>query len=254
MNWKRRKGAETLRIAVLSDIHGNLEALKSVKDDLETQNIDQVICLGDNVGYGPDPESVVSLIREEEYRSVLGNHEFALRDERGRRWLNFQAAENNEATQELLSSENMQYSCSLPGYIEVDGAHFVHGYPKDNVFRYLNRQPDATLLKLFESSHAKLFFIGHTHKLQMITAIKGEVVRGKLEICALDLHSEQKYIFNCGSVGQPRDTDNRAKYLIWDSERQSVEVRAVEYNYKKTMKKIEQRGFPKAYAFRLQKK
>ena len=243
-----------MRVAVLSDIHANLEALVSVKEDFEAQDIDRVICLGDNVGYGPDPEKVVSLVRREKYQSILGNHEFALRDMRGRRWLNFQAAENNEETEKLLSPESLEYCCGLPDHLRLGEAHFVHGYPDNNVFRYLNRQSDGALLQLFESSQAKLFFIGHTHKLKLITVLDGDIAQEILRSGTVNLNPKQKYIFNCGSVGQPRDKDNRAKYLIWDSGQQTVEVRAVEYDYQATIRKIDQRGFPKVYAFRLQKK
>ncbi len=122
-----------VKIAVLADIHGNLEAFEAVQAILVQQGADRVICLGDNIGYGPDPEEVVCRLRQLGYSSVLGNHEFALMDERGRRWLNFQAAENNIETEKLLSDESKEYCCSLPPFLAFENAHFVHGYPPDSV-------------------------------------------------------------------------------------------------------------------------
>lgn len=240
-----------MRIAVLSDIHSNLEALEAVTADLKQRFVDRVICLGDNVGYGPDPQEVVELIRLEGFFSVLGNHEFAFGDQRGRRWLNFQAAENNEATEELLSSENRDYCCALPACLELEGAHFVHGYPRDNVFRYLNKQSDERIASLFAYSSSSLFFLGHTHNLQVITMEEDKVRRARLAEGIVKLAVGRKYIFNCGSVGQPRDGDNRAKYLIWDTCESEVEVRCVAYDFQATMAKIRKLGFPEVYALRL---
>ncbi len=240
-----------MKIAVLADIHGNLEAFEAVIADLQSQRADRVICLGDNVGYGPDPEEVVSRMRQLGYLSVLGNHEFALMDERGRRWLNFQAAENNIETEKLLSDKNKDYCCRLPAFLEIENAHFVHGYPPASVFRYLNRQSDEKIAALFDSTSSSLFFLGHTHRLELVTRQKGLITRRVLGREKVVLASDEKYIINCGSVGQPRDGDSRAKYFLWDCGRRQLDVRFVDYDNKKTMQKIRDRGFPEIYAIRL---
>jgi predicted phosphodiesterase len=240
-----------MRIAVLSDIHGNLEALEAVSADLKLQDTDRVICLGDNIGYGPDPEEVVLHIRRHGYESILGNHEFALNDPRGRRWFNFQAAENNRETEKLLSEKSRKYSCSLPHFLEIENGHFVHGYPPDSVFRYLERQSDENINRLFNKASADIFFLGHTHMLQLVTRHDGGIVRRVLGREEVIFQPGKKYIVNCGSVGQPRDGDNRAKYLLWDCGKGLLEVRFVEYDIKTTMLKIKQRGFPEIYAIRL---
>lgn len=240
-----------MKIAVLADIHGNLEAFEAVRDDLETQGAQRVICLGDNVGYGPDPEAVICRMRLLGYQSVLGNHEFALFDPRGRRWLNFQAAENNIETEKILSGESKDYCRSLPTHLVFEDAYFVHGYPPDSVFCYLDRQPDAKIATLFASTQATLFFVGHTHRLQLVTGHNGVVSRRALGRETLVLLPDKKYLINCGSVGQPRDGDKRAKYILWDSEKRLLEVRFVEYDNEKTMQKIRDLGFPEIYALRL---
>ncbi len=240
-----------MKIAILADIHGNFEALKAVSGDIEQFAVDRVVCLGDNVGYGPDPDEVVTFIRNKGYESVLGNHEFALKDQRGRRWLNFQAAENNKRTGELLSPENLEYSCNLPLFLQYENGYFVHGFPKDSVFRYLQKQNDARVMQLFEERDESIFFVGHSHELQLVFEQGGTIVRSQLKKEKILLNLEKKYIVNCGSVGQPRDGNKNAKYVLWDSEAFEVEVRFVPYDVQKTIDKIKQRGFPDVYGLRL---
>jgi predicted phosphodiesterase len=240
-----------VKIAVLADIHGNLEAFEAVNADLQGQGANLVICLGDNVGYGPDPDEVVCRVRQLGYLSVLGNHEFALMDERGRRWLNFQAAENNIETEKLLSDQNKKYCYTLPPFLECESAHFVHGYPPASVFRYLNKQSDEKIARLFESTLSPIFFVGHTHRLELVTGKNGLITRKVLGQETVLLAPDEKYIVNCGSVGQPRDGDSRAKYFLWDCEKRQLEVRFIDYDKNKTMQKIRDRGFPESYAIRL---
>lgn len=240
-----------MTIAILADIHGNLEALKAVSDDMMQFAVDRVVCLGDNVGYGPDPDAVVTFIRENGYESVLGNHEFALKDQRGRRWLNFQAAENNKLTGELLSQENLEYSCSLPLFLQYEKGYFVHGFPKDSVFRYLQKQNDARVLQLFDEHDESIFFVGHSHELQLVFEEGGTIARSDLKKGKFSLNPDKKYIVNCGSVGQPRDGNKNAKYVLWDFEASEIEVRSVPYNVQKTIDKIKKRGFPDVYGLRL---
>lgn len=240
-----------MKIAVLSDIHANLEALEAVTSDIDNQNVDRVISLGDNIGYGPDPEEVIRHIRHRGYDSILGNHEFAIADARGRRWLNFQAAENNQATEALLSAASKTYCRFLPPFAAFGNGYFVHGYPPKSVFRYLERQPDEKIEALFDRDNISVYFVGHTHRLQLVTREKGEIVRKQLGPGKVVLVPGQKYIISCGSVGQPRDGDNKAKYLLWDVDGSEVEVRFVDYDRGTTMGKIRDRGFPEIYALRL---
>lgn len=252
MSWKeKRVGDSRVKLAILSDIHGNLEAFEAVYTDLVQQGAERVVSLGDNIGYGPNPEEVVCRLQQLGCRSVLGNHEFALMDIRGRRWLNFQAAENNIETEKLLSDKNKIYCCNLPPFFEFEGGYFVHAYPPDSVFRYLDRQDDQKIAKLFEKLPAELFFLGHTHRLQLVAGRNGKISRRALGQELLTLKEGEKYIVNCGSVGQPRDGDNRAKYLLWDCDKRELEVRFVEYDITKTMQKILDLGFPEVYALRL---
>ncbi len=240
-----------MKIAVLSDIHGNLEALEAVVAELKESDVDHVVVLGDLVGYGPDPEKVVKRVMEEGYHSVLGNHEAALFSERDRNWMNFQTKENNEKTEELMSRECLAYCSELPSSIVFENGRFVHGCPPDSVLQYLNMISDSEIVKILEGAAENFNFVGHTHKLELVWLDSGEVKREKLKRGATNLDPAAKYLINCGSVGQPRDGDRKAKYLVWDSEKSCIEVCAVDYDAVKTAEKIDDLGFPKVYGTRL---
>lgn len=241
-----------MRIAVLSDIHGNLEALEAVVADLAGIRPDMVICLGDLVGYGPDPEAVVNRVRQLGYPCILGNHEAALAARKERERMNFQAKENNISTANLLSPENFRYCCELPRTLTFENALFVHGSPPDSVNTYVYMLSDDDVLAIFNEDSRRLFFVGHTHELEMIRQQQGEqVVRERLAAGIYNLSADSKYLINCGSVGQPRDRDRRSKYLLWDIGKATLEVRAVEYDVARTAEKIIARGFPSSFAERL---
>jgi len=240
-----------MKIAVLADIHGNLEALDAVCADLDTRQVERVVCLGDNIGYGPDPEAVTQLVRKCGFLGVLGNHEFALNDKRARRWLNFQAEENNIATRDLLSGDSLTYYAGLPMQLCLATGHFVHGYPPRSPFKYLNRQSDEKILRVFSSLPARVFFVGHTHRLLLVGGDQENLVRERLVEGVFTIDPAMKCIVSAGSVGQPRDGDPRAKYLIWDTDRGMLEVRCVPYDVAQTKGKIIALGFPDIYAMRL---
>lgn len=240
-----------MKVAVLSDIHGNLEALEAVLVDMQGEMVDQVICLGDLVGYGPDPEAVVARVRRRGYACICGNHEAALAAGGERQRMNFQARENNIATAGLLSEDNWRYCCDLPRTLVIGEAMFVHGVPPDSVNRYVYMLEDDEVRRIFAEDSHKLFFVGHTHELMLIFERNGRVIRDRLGVGQFRLEPQRKYLINCGSVGQPRDSDRRSKYLIWDNAVHSLEVRAVEYDVETTVEKIVARGFPRAFAERL---
>jgi predicted phosphodiesterase len=240
-----------MRLAILSDIHGNLEAFESVHADMERQEVDGAVCLGDMIGYGPDPEDVIRRVRNLRCTTVLGNHEASLLAEKARNLMNFQARENSLATEKLLSAESITYCRGLPRFLHSGDTWFVHGYPPDSVYTYLFNTSDQRIEKLFAASEASLYFVGHTHVLQLVSQQQGKVVRAPLPEGRRHLDHDRKYIINACSVGQPRDGDNRAKYLIWDNETRELEARFLPYDCKKTIRKIRERGFPDIYAERL---
>ncbi len=240
-----------MKIAVLSDIHGNLEAFRAVVASIEVRRPDRVVCLGDMVGYGPEPEEVVQLFRDLQYDCILGNHELAMLEKIERRRLNFQARENNIRTEKLLSKGSLKYCRGLSPSFSIHNAHFVHGFPPDSVHKYAYNLSDKTLLELFESSNFSHYFVGHTHKLNMVTQDGDVLVRSALKEGKISFVPDQKYLITVGSVGQPREEDNRAKYVVWDSDEKTLEVVYVSYDIESTIRKIKARGFPEAYGIRL---
>lgn len=252
------------RIAVLSDIHGNLEALHAVLADLDALSpalpaVSQVINLGDMVGYGPEPDACVKLLRERGIQSILGNHEHGLLEAQARGWFNPQARKALDRTRTLLSDESLMYFRTLARTCEVEGALFVHGCPPGLVSKYLYELDDHALRETFALYENRLCFVGHTHELERISLF-GEAQDRKLERKELgkggvSLAPTARHIINAGAVGQPRDGNNKAKYLLWEpasgQKPDRVEVRFVPYDIAKTAAGIIEKGLPTVYADRL---
>ena len=240
-----------MKIAVLSDIHGNLEALRAVMADVSEHDVCRIFSLGDNVGYGPDPEAVTKIVAENNIEFVLGNHEMALLDTEVFDSLNFQAQENNEKMRSMLSVESMDFYRGKPLYLQHDDMYFVHGFPPDSVTEYLFEIDSEKMEKYFVETTNHICFVGHTHRLKLLTW-NGAIVTHENITEGTHLFSENcKYIVNAGSVGQPRDRSNHAKYLIWDSSKAELEVRFVPYDFEKTIEKLTKLDFPQAYGLRL---
>lgn len=241
----------TLRIGVLSDVHGNLEALTSVLGDMEAQKVSRVVNLGDMVGYGPEPEACVNLLRQLRIPSVLGNHEHGLVEAQARGWFNPQARKALDRTRALLSDDTLMYFRTLPRTLEESGALFVHGCPPGLVSKYLYELNGAELRETFALYAHPVCFCGHTHELEQISLRGGEVKRDTIGKGRHALEPKARHIVSAGAVGQPRDGNNKAKYLIWEPERQRFEVRFVAYDIARTAARIVEVGLPAVYADRL---
>lgn len=236
-------------VGILSDIHGNIEALEAVWGDMAPLQVERVVCLGDVVGYGPDPEEAVLSVRERGVLCCLGNHELGIVNASERAWFNATAQKGLGLTASLLSSQSLAYMASLPRFVCLAGARFVHGFPPDSVTTYLFQVEDEDVSAWFDRGEA-LTFVGHTHELGLVRrdgdgVSRRDLVRERFTLDAVPC------IVNAGSVGQPRDGNNNAKYLIWNTETGQVEVRFVPYDIERTVAKIRRRGFPEYYATRL---
>lgn len=236
-------------IAVLSDIHGNLEALHAVCADMDAFAVERVACLGDMIGYGPNPEEVLSEVRERGMVCCMGNHELGIAFARERKWFNTTACKGLNLTADLLSAGSLAYISALPRAFVLCGATFVHGFPPEHVVRYLFETEDSDIRSWADSGEA-LAFVGHTHELMLVTVNAGDVLRRELGLEDFFLE-KGACIVNAGSVGQPRDGNNNAKYLLWDTERGRVTVRFVPYDIAATVRKMTDLGFPAYYASRL---
>jgi len=237
-----------LKIAVMSDVHGNIEALNSVLKDIDNLGIDKIICTGDLVGYGPYPNEVVNTFIDQKIPSTLGNHDLATFDMDLLMELGGIANESIVLTLEIMGQNEKDYLTKLPRSIDFRNLHFVHASPPENVRGYITQKSLNEIKYLFTQFNSSICFIGHTHLLAKYCIENNELKHEPMGEGVVNLDPEQKYIINVGSVGQPRDGIHKAKYLVFDEEYYSLEVRFVDYDVKKVQNKIFELGFPKKNA------
>jgi len=235
-------------IAVISDIHGNLEALEAVLEDAKRERVDAVICLGDVVGYGADPNACMERVSAESRATVLGNHDAAARDLRQAESFNEVAREAIRWTQEQLTDVNLGRLRSLP-YEHVEAnARFVHASPDDPpAWHYILTEQEAW--NAFGACEESVCFVGHSH-VPLRVVLNG----GRLQLVespVLEMNGDMRALVNVGSVGQPRDGDWRAAYALYEPETGRVVARRVEYDLRTASSKILRAGLPEILARRL---
>lgn len=242
-----------MRYLILSDLHANWEALDAVARDA-AGTYDQAICCGDLVGYAADPNAVVEWVRANCTIVVRGNHDRACTGLDDLEWFNPVARAAAVWTKQTLTPELADYTANLtPGPVLLDGFEVVHGSPADED-EYVLAAGEAN--NAFEYLESRLAFFGHTHvqggfiwnhsRVETIGRISPRSGQETLEIdpdCA--------YLINPGSVGQPRDGDSRAAYLIYNSETQTVTYRRTPYDIATAQRKIRDAGLPPILADRL---
>jgi predicted phosphodiesterase len=236
---------------ILSDIHGNLEALDAVLADAEGR-YDCILCLGDIVGYGADPNPLTAWMQNEATAVVRGNHDRACSSDEGLMLFNPAARASAIWTRRTLTPENRLYLQQLqsgPLRIEEPLGSFllVHGSPVDED-QYVTDANDARIL--LNTLVDRVTFFGHTH-------VQGGFLLGPRGVGRIQpwrpllIEPDSHYMVNPGSVGQPRDGDSRAAYAIFDLERGVVEFRRVEYDIESAANKIRMAGLPEVLAARL---
>ena len=237
-----------MRLAVLSDIHGNLEALHRVLADADAQQAEHMVCLGDCIGYGPEPEAVIREIRGRSIPAITGNHEMVVQDRIHLKWFNFMARRSLEKTLAMLSADSLACIRALPFSRSINESRFVHGFPPDSARTYLFEVSDSQLRQTFETMVERICFVGHTHDLELIGYDGSLMERRPLNEGITRLSPDGRYLVNVGSVGQPRDGTSHAKYVIWDSDEARLETRFVSYDIAKTVAGIRVAGLPEAHA------
>jgi len=243
-----------MRLAVIADVHGNLEAFQSVLADIDgavTDPVDHIVSLGDNIGYGAQSDQVMDLIRERGIPSILGNHELAVKHPRFYKWFNPKVRSTLKTTFAGLSDRTVEDIRRMEGVLVGWGCRFVHGFPPKSTLLYLYQMSERKICRAFERIGERRCFIGHTHDLNLleISGDSAKYLTFPRGVSRLDAGCA--YLVNVGAVGQPRDGDNRAKYVIWDSSQSSVEVRHVRYDIEAAVRKIIDAGFPEYFATRL---
>jgi diadenosine tetraphosphatase ApaH/serine/threonine PP2A family protein phosphatase len=238
-----------MRFAVISDIHSNLEALAAVLEDVDRQELDAVLCLGDVVGYGPDPVVCVEIVRTVSLFVLAGNHDYAAVGLTDIRDFNPAARAAVEWTRQQLDPRSRAYLTSLPLTRQDLGAFFVHGSPCDPAeWAYILTLGDAR--RALECFSESVCFIGHSH-VPAVLEIDSSGEINVLDPQRVVFRRDSRYIVNVGSVGQPRDGNPDAAYGIWDIEENVFELRRVAYDVQTTQRKILQAGLPPVLAHRL---
>jgi diadenosine tetraphosphatase ApaH/serine/threonine PP2A family protein phosphatase len=239
-----------MRVLVISDIHANYTALEAVLADAGPA--DEIWCLGDLVGYGPDPNAVVELVRElPQLTCLLGNHDVAVIGKMPFETFNGDARRSLTWTERVLTADNMDFLRAVPSSLKVRGeATLAHGSPRDPVWEYILNTLSARLN--FDHFDTPWCFVGHTH-IQSIFRLNEETDRITLETPKQDTPIElaPRLILNPGSVGQPRDRDPRAGYAFYDTEARTWTSRRVDYNVSEVQARIRESGLPEKHALRL---
>ncbi|MBK6792462.1 MAG: metallophosphoesterase family protein [Anaerolineales bacterium] len=239
-----------MRVLVMSDIHANYNALEAVLKD--AGEVDETWCLGDLVGYGPDPNAVVEEVREiKNLTCLMGNHDVAIIGRMSLDTFNGDAKRSLLYHEKVLSASNMEFIKSLPTKIKVRGeATMAHGSPRDPLWEYILNSMTASLN--FDHFDTPWCFVGHTHIQSSFTQNDetGRVLveQNKPDI-VLNLHPKQ--ILNPGSVGQPRDRDPRAAYAIYDTETHTWTPKRVMYKIVEVQERIRSAGLPEKHAARI---
>lgn len=236
-----------MRLAVLSDIHSNLAALRAVRDDLPA--VDEVWVLGDIVGYGPQPNEVVVTLQEMGARSVLGNHDAAAIGTLDSSWFNPDAASAIHWTAGVIDDNARAYMATLPE-VRTDGAlTAVHGSPRDPMWEYITG-PNVAAENL-SAFGTTLCLHGHTHVPVVFRAEDGRMIAvPSTPEDPVSVHSGRSLV-NPGSVGQPRDGNPAASYLVLDTDADVVEFRRVAYDIATTQQAMRHAGLPPRLAERL---
>jgi len=181
-----------MRIAVISDIHGNMDAFRQVLDDIGRSDVDGIFCLGDMVGYGPEPEAVVQQIQALEIPTVMGNHEWGVANPKVLEFFNPLARRSLQLTAQMLSDDSIRYICGLEAARVIENCRLVHGFPPDSISTYLFQVADDKIISTFDIMPEPICFVGHTHVIEMIS-FDGRVVMHKaLSRGVIPLKTEQR--------------------------------------------------------------
>lgn len=239
-----------MRTLVISDVHANLTALEAVIKD--AANFDRVFCLGDLVGYGPDPNECIRLISSlPNLHCLMGNHDAAVLGFIKSSNFNWEAQQALSLQATMLSEESRHFLECLELEKDVSGIHMVHGSPRNPIWEYI--LDSFTALENFNAFSTQICLIGHSHVPSIFELNQAEKVRLLLPGHGDLWQSERRFILNPGSVGQPRDRNPKAAYLIFDDHEQTWQFRRVKYNVAEVQKRILQAGLIEKHAQRLER-
>jgi len=241
-----------MRLGILSDIHANIEALSAVLEAFRHEAIDVYYCLGDTVGYGGSPNECCDIVRELAKVTILGNHDAAVGGRMDYSYYYEAARSALDTHAGLLSPENMAWLKTLPYEHRPDGTDVLlcHGSPvRLEEFEYIFAPEQARECLPIWDKLGHITLIGHSHLCKVFELTR----KGVTELPATDfeLEPDKKYIVSVGSVGQPRDFDNRASFTLYDTDKKRFEFKRIEYDVELAADKVLRIRLEKNFAHRL---
>ena len=236
-----------MNIIVVSDIHANFPALATAVNNFG-DSYEMIVSLGDVIGYGPNPVECIDWVKKNAKISIMGNHDSALCNDKDLSYFNEYAKEVINICRPLIPEPQQEYLCNLPLTAEADELLFVHANPSSpESWQYINSK-ERIYYTLREQKNG-ITFIGHSHVpfIAELTEDELRIYNGTAEI-----KSGAKYLINVGSIGQPRDGDNRLSYAILKKDENVVEIKRLNYNIRKTQKMMREMELPNFLIERLE--
>jgi predicted phosphodiesterase len=229
-----------MRIAIISDIHSNLQALETVLEKADQSDIESIYCLGDIVGYGADPEQCLVLVSERAAVTVLGNHDLAVATQTGLDYLPSAGKEAAIHNRSKLSEDQLSFLADLPLVHAETAFTMVHASP-ENPERWQRINTYLSGSAQFSHFSTDVCFVGHTHSPATMSDSIG----------VSQVRKGHRFLINVGSVGQPRDGDSRASFGIFDTDSFDYELIRIEYDIEGARTRIKEEGLPQRLADRL---
>jgi predicted phosphodiesterase len=246
-----------MRYLIISDVHANLTALNAVLEAADLSTVDQVWCLGDVIGYGPDPNECVERVREVATVCLVGNHDWAVLGKLDINDFNPEARRAVLWTRDVLNDAAADYLGGLEG--RMDSVHpdftLAHASPRHPIWEYLLYP--STAAENFPHFTTRFCLVGHTHKPVIFRQEQGQeevmALQPAINVPLPLARAEGvRFILNPGSVGQPRDNDPRAAYTIYDDEKGTLTYFRVPYDIQATQRRMEAAGLPERLVARLE--
>ena len=245
-----------MRIAVFSDIHSNFTAWQQAFSIMQEEDIDQFLCTGDLVGYGPQPNQVINHIRNRQesgldFKIVRGNHDQGVINDQSLHRFNSHAKKAIRWTRKELSPANREFLEELPLIWQNDSLLLAHGTPNNPIWEYLR---DWNVENIFSEYNFKYSFVGHTHLIQAFRASRNsnQTKEAKLSTTqSLTISSSHRAIINVGSIGQPRDYNPKGSFIILDTDENKIDLIRFQYNIKEVQEIIYNSDLPDVEGKRL---
>jgi len=241
-----------MRLGILSDIHANYEALSAAVEAFKSENVQSYYCLGDTVGYGGSPNECADVVRDLVEATILGNHDAAVAGRMDYSYYYEAARHALDTHASLLSKDNHEWLKGLPYQIrlEKEDVLLCHGSPvRLEEFEYIFAPEQARECLPIYDELAHITLIGHSHLCKVFALTPNSVE--ELPPVDFDLAPSKKYIVSVGSIGQPRDYDNRASYTVYDSDKKRFEFKRVEYDIESAAEKVLRAKLERNFAHRL---